>query len=319
MLSLPMNEILRRLLASASLTQTAFAEATGIKRRRVSKLLSGKVLLTPKELARLCTIYKRWAQQLRRSAAGRPRPSRKKGKGRKPLPGNLEVQRLVRAPRLHLVRQDTRTGKHWFGLRKSHPDLAADLKTRLRARKDLADVLQHLDRTRCDSKFELAAWVQFLADEAGLCEISLYRLGFSRHTPVDRDTRELVGHRPKIGYLLKQGTRRLVIFPQVSLVVEDGTMYTVDGLALVLQRRRRVWVVYELDGSGHRSAWDRERAKALAMPELRFTEEEVTASDLVTRFWKKVEAAVGAPTTPLPPPAPPPPPSDGSGSATPEG
>lgn len=299
MLSLPTNEILRRLLASASLTQTAFAEATGIKRRRVSKLLSGKVLLTPKELARLCKLYARWARQLRQSAAGRPRPSRKKGKGRKPLPGNLEVQRLVRAPRLHLVRQDTRTGKHWYGLRKSHPELAADLKARIRARTDLADVLQHLDRTRCDSKFELAGWVQFAADEANLCEVPLYRLGFIRHVPVDRDNRELVGHRPKIGYLLRRKALRVVIFPQVSLLVEDGSMYTVDGLALVLQGRRRVWVVYEVDGSGHRSAWDRQRAEALAMPEVRFTEAEVTASDFVARFWKKVETAVGpAPARP---------------------
>lgn len=317
MLSIPMHELLRRLLAETSLNQTQFAQKTGIKRRRVSDLLTGRALPKPEELSRLCNLFRAWARRLRGAAKAWPRPARKKGKGRKALPGNVELQRLVPAPRVHLVRQDKRTGKHWYGLTKSHPELTADLKARMRARKDLPDVLQHLDRTRCDSKFELAGWVQFLADEAGLCEISLYRLGFSLHTPVDRDTREQVGHRPKVAYLLKRGETRAVQFPQVSLVVEDGSMYTVDGLVLVLQGRRRVWVVYEVDGSGHRSEWDKQRAEALAMPEVRFTEAEVTSPDFVTRFWKKVARAVGAPTTPLPRQAPPPPPSDGSGSATP--
>lgn len=289
MLTIPMHEILRTRLAATGLNQTEFAARTGLRRRRVSKLLSGKAFLRPAEVSSLCRLFPLWARDLRRLAGLRPKPERKGGRGRKTLPGNVEVQRLVPAPRLHLVRQDAKTRKYWPGLKRSHPALAASLRARILARPDLPDALSHLERTRFDSKFELAFVAQQVAEGAVLAEMPLFRLGFTRHLPVDRETRELVGHRPKIAYLARRGAARVVLFPQVSLVVADGTMYTLDALVLVIQGRRRLWIDVEVDGSGHRTTWDRERAEALGLPEARFTEADVVADDFMDRFWKKVE------------------------------
>lgn len=289
MFSIPASDILRSNLAATGLNQTQFAQRTGIPRRRVSKLLAGKVLLKPIELARICRLYPLWARELRQAEAARPRSGCKPGTGRRPLPGNRQLQRLVRAPRLHLAAQKVKTRKFWPGLKRAHPKLAALFRERISTRRDLPGCLRHLERTCCDSKFELAGVLHALAGGADLCEISTHRLGFTAHPTVDRETREPVGHRPKVGYLLKREALRLLLLPQVSLQVKDGTVYTLDALALILQGRRRLWADFEVDGSGHRTSWEEERSAALGLPELRFTEEDLVDPDFLDRLWRRVE------------------------------
>lgn len=286
MLHIPMHEILRKHLAATGLNQSQFADRTGIRRRRVSKLLSGKAAMKGAELARLCKLFPRWARDLRTSFVPR---RRKKTGGRTALPANRELHRLVKPPRRFLSRQRIATRRLWHGLRKHDAPVMDGLRAAIRAREDLTECLQHLHRTRCDSKFELSVYAHALADGAGICEASVLRLGFTRLPAVDEDTREPVGHRPMVAYLLRSETLRVLLLPQVSLEVENGTVYTLDALALVIHGRRRIWIDFEVDGSGHRSTWDRQRAEALGLPEARFNEEDVVASDFLDRFWKKVE------------------------------
>lgn len=292
MFTFPTHDVLRRHLQATGLDQTDFAARTGIRRRRVSKLLSGKAQLNQAELATLCRLFPRWARDLRASFV--PPLRRAKTGGRKALPGSRELHRLVTPPRRHLSRQRIATRRLWLGLRREAPSVMDPLRRIIRSRKDLRDCLVHLNRTRCDSKYELSVYVHALAGQAGLCETSLLRLGFTVHPVVDEETHEAVGHRPMVAYLLRRGKARILLVPQVSVKVASGVVYTLDALALVLHGRRRFWIGFEVDGSGHRTTWDRVRSEALGLPEARFTEADVIARDFLDRLWEKVEGLLTA-------------------------
>ena len=79
-------------------------------------------------------------------------------------------------------------------------------------------------------------------------------------------TRKTVGHRPIPCLLTEEG----VYFPQLSF--STPRIYTVDFLR---HRKELGWSVIELDGRGHNSNGDRERADALKLRLIRYSENDV--------------------------------------------
>ena len=79
-------------------------------------------------------------------------------------------------------------------------------------------------------------------------------------------TRKTVGHRPFPCLLTEEG----VYFPQLSFATPRT--YTVDFLK---HGKEQGWCVIEVDGIGHNSSGDRERAKAIKLRLVRYAEDDI--------------------------------------------
>lgn len=100
-----------------------------------------------------------------------------------------------------------------------------------------------------------------------------------RHLPVvDPESGEAVGHRAFPALIGEVAGVKQLILPQVCLQTRPAR-YTLDFALVTLTGRRRLVVDGEVDGTGHRSEYDRARAQALRLPELRFGPGETLRED----------------------------------------
>lgn len=114
----------------------------------------------------------------------------------------------------------------------------------------------------------------------------------SRVLVVGDDKRAYEGHLLRLGLLWERGGERLVLLPQVPVLVPRiDKRYRVDYLALHATRREPVsQVAVELDGVSHdqRQAHDELRAEDLRLPLARFDNGSVSRPD----FWPRLLDAV---------------------------
>lgn len=276
------GSILARYRKLRGLTQRELGERCALKRDRVSDLEKGRRRPAQEEVELLCRALPEAESHLKATV----RLSR--GTARKPLPGDLDLCGRVPVPAPYIPRAEKPTDI-WLGYaRKTLPKLHKTLFDRIARRADHSQVLDHLGRTKCDSKVELFHWAHGLADGALLFRQSPARLGLTHLPAVDPDTLEVVTGHPMFGYLWERGLLATATLPQVTLFAERP--YTVDGLALAFQGERRMPCIVEVDGDGHESRWNKQREKALRLPTLRFTQEQVLSPDYPDVYWQAVQA-----------------------------
>lgn len=143
--------------------------------------------------------------------------------------------------------------------------------------KDLEPLLQDapnrqfVDDAYLGSSLELVGWLEkILRDGARPAEASPLYIGFDKHPVVCPQTKRSVGHIP-VPALVTEG---YIVILQVSMLTP--TLYTVDGLGCTFHNGQRFHFAVEFDGPA-KPPPDPRRTKAIGIPILRFTEDEILA------------------------------------------
>lgn len=253
-------DFLRARRVALGWSQAEVAKRCGVTRSRVSEFEAGERVPSPEQLTALC------------AALG--------------LPIGLALPDL--APKVYRsMRTSTPTAlltdcrEAWERVVKTY---AAELEC-LRCTPDLGVLARAV---KIDSALEgLALW-QLIARGAVLCAANPHLLGFGPHPVLQADLSALGPRR--LPCLLWQGSFwRMIVWPQVTLRV--GTYsYRLDALVLLQGGGKKVWGYYEIDGSGHNPAWDRQREERLDLPFVRFTQAQVEGlrfPELLEAEWKR--------------------------------
>ncbi|GMU56322.1 MAG: hypothetical protein AMXMBFR33_54680 [Candidatus Xenobia bacterium] len=154
-------------------------------------------------------------------------------------------------------------------------------------RKALTDLLRY---ACCGSGMEMLSWLRLL-ELALISYVSLARVGW-RSLPVLEDpSGEVVGDRLWPALVL-EGPFLVALFPQVRVLTSAGP-YRMDFLACVRLSDRLVWLNVEVDGPYHCSKLDDKRQKAIRIPRVKLTEDDLLAPDFLDRFWSKLGRAAG--------------------------
>lgn len=187
---------------------------------------------------------------------------------------------------------------HYNAARRDHPELVAGLEARIRARPDALEVAAHLARLRFRSGTEGLVALHVAAELSQPVEFRLPSLGFTQHALMDGKTLRPLGHLDWPGFYLRRATREMLIFPDVE-VCARLRCYALDFLVRLREGRQRWWIDLEVDGSGHRSRWDRQRTANLDMLTVRLSEAEVASAAFWSILddklnWRLMRAAAGA-------------------------
>ena len=130
---------------------------------------------------------------------------------------------------------------------------------------------------------------RLLAGESILSYVPIPRLGWSKLPIVQESTGAVIGHRPW-PVIVFQKPMLCAFFPQVS--VQAGRIYRMDFLACVRLGRSVVFANIEVDALGHDSRFDRERAKAIGLPRVKLSAEDVLAPDFIERLFARLAEAL---------------------------
>ncbi len=141
----------------------------------------------------------------------------------------------------------------------------------------------------CGSGMEMLSWLRLL-ELALISYVSLAGLGWRRLPVIEDPSGEVVGDRLWPALVL-EGPFLVALFPQVRVLTVAGP-YRMDFLACVRLSDRLAWVNIEIDGPYHCSILDEQRRKAIGLPRVKLTEEDLLAPDFMDRFWSKLSRAV---------------------------
>jgi hypothetical protein len=125
-------------------------------------------------------------------------------------------------------------------------------------REDAAVCLKFLQEARTDSGVEAQLWMLLLAEGGQPGCFSPMRAGFRRLAVVHGQSREVIGDLRLPCLTMDTEHWFAMLFPQVTLDARRA-FYRLDALVGVWAARQRLWLNLEVDGQGHRSAFDSQR------------------------------------------------------------
>ncbi len=140
-----------------------------------------------------------------------------------------------------------------------------------------------------DSGYDMLSCLRLLAGESILSYVPIPRLGWSKLPIVQESTGAVIGHRPW-PVIVFQKPMLCALFPQVS--VQAGRIYRMDFLACVRLARGVVFANVEVDALGHDSRFDRERTRAIGLPRVKLSAEDVLAPDFIERLFARLAEAL---------------------------
>ena len=142
---------------------------------------------------------------------------------------------------------------------------------------------------RVDSQLEALVWILLVAAGCKVFLGSPSSYGFRQHLAVD-SRGEGLGERLLPGLYYEGNGVSFWLWPQVSL--RPSTIaYRPDALMLFLEGSTRKWLVFEIDGGGHRKDKDEFRNEQLKMAEVRVTEQEIKGRDLLNLLIERARVA----------------------------
>ena len=137
----------------------------------------------------------------------------------------------------------------------------------------------------CESTCEACAWMQFAQLGALPVLANPHELGYQQHPIVD-SLGQALGARYLAGLQGKHGDLLYALWPQVH-VRTATTNPRLDALLWIRNKRYSVWVDLEVDGAGHNPKNDKYRDEHLAMPTLRFSQNEVDRMRVAQLFVER--------------------------------
>jgi len=134
----------------------------------------------------------------------------------------------------------------------------------------------------CDSALEAFGWLQLAVAHAEPLLANPHFLGFRHHPIVDAHGKAL-GERLLAGLRLRWESSRMLVWPQVPMLV-DGKSFRCDGLVLLRHNRHSQWRSLEFDGAGHDFSKDDYRRMQLGLREIRISGDEIKRTLALERF-----------------------------------
>ena len=267
----PTGQALVHLRQQCSLTQNQLAKKARIPQSRISQLELGTRTPTLTELERLggvLNLAKYQIRELEKSA---------------PAPGLREL--LTKFRRERPPQKVIPVYKRLASLREKYGALFDQIEFKFCSRQDEASCRQWLGHIPTDSCDELIPWMKIVGevDHAVGRYLSLEQIDFDTFAVADTDTgRDLKSETRPCLELALPGDAVALLFPQVPLRTLSYHA-RVDILVELVAPRKRLTCIIEVDGLGHISAFDKRRSKALGLPILRFTPEELLAGHWVSK------------------------------------
>lgn len=148
--------------------------------------------------------------------------------------------------------------------RKANPELMCTLE-----RDTDPDWRFFLARAPGNSGFEASLVMRAMNEGAGATDAAPLEVGFTRFPVVNHeDERTIVGH-CRVPAL---ATRDWLMLLQVT--VATPRIYRMDGL-IIVTNPVRTFINFEADGRGHNNIWEEQRTRAIGLPTLRVSEDDV--------------------------------------------
>ncbi len=265
MSNVSLSELLRQLRQRAGLTQSQLASRSEVIQQRISALERNEALMGREECGRLASVLSvRPEELLALVEVGFPRSS---------------LNSLFCEQRINYTPPSDKTGAERYraGMARC-PELLGPLWQSLDASRQA-----WLKSAPTDSLDEWMLLAHRTAAGLHPSRCSPQRLGIRAHPAVCWSTGQATGD---LAYPILLGEvvgLRQALVPQLCLR-PFKTRYRLDFALVVLADRRRFIIDGEVDGSGHRSHFDRVRARELGLLELRFEENLVFRSDFNDLF-----------------------------------
>lgn len=133
----------------------------------------------------------------------------------------------------------------------------------------LLPLLSSREALLCLHLFAARGWVESLAPQ--LC-------GYISKPVIDPESKAVVGAIPLPALGVYLGAVPHLLFPNISIAC-GPSYFTLDFLVGVKKNRGVEWKNLEVDGEGHDSTGDRERARALGLPQCRVNVEQLQRHD----------------------------------------
>jgi transcriptional regulator with XRE-family HTH domain len=251
------HSALRAARTAAKQTLKQLQSLSGLEARRLTRLERGIALPTDAERDALARVLTTHMFDLR-CAPARPPRAYQKLKHR----GMRAVQ--THKPFLPPCDRDSKV-RLSAAMRRFPREMRAIVKL-LKRRPDFGEVNDLAEKVALDSADECLYFSTLLAMGGDPAMIAPYAVSPRlRHDVVCPETREPVGFSPFPCVVRQDG----LYFPQVAFTTPR--LFVVD----FLRHHQGCWSVVEIDGKGHDSAYDAEKELALAMPVVRFSEEQL--------------------------------------------
>lgn len=242
---------------AAGLTLQQLEQQSGVAMRRLTRLERGIALPTEEERDALAKVLSTHMFDLRKAPA---RPTRLYQKLRH------RGMRAVETPKPFFPPSDRPSKRRFKTARSRFPREMEMIVKILKQRSDFAELNSFAEKVSLDSADECLYFSTLLVLGGEPAMRAPYTLSPRlAHEVVCPLTREPVGFRPFPCVVRTEG----LYFPQVTFVTPRP--YTVD----FLRYHDGCWSYVEIDGKGHDSRYDRDKERALGMPFVRLSEEEV--------------------------------------------
>lgn len=259
--------ILKDARTRLGLTQYDLAEKTRIARSRISSLERGVGLPSIEEQRILCPVLGIAPSRMAQAAPTELRP-------------RLANERKGLAPRGPYEQPRDRPSEFRYRAAwKNYPDTLRPLELKLQDHPDLSWLGVYLRDAVFDSGLEMLASLHLLAAGARPGWVSPQSAGFVQLPIVDPITREMTGHHPYPALAWEGG----MLFPQVSLRGRRQ-LCTVDLLMGMKTKRGLEWIDVEIDGRGHDTRNDDQRADELGLLVVRFETSEIVDASFIDKL-----------------------------------
>lgn len=252
MFELPLTQFIAHRRHEAGLSQTQLAMALGMSPKRLSKIERGERHPTLEERRILIGYF----GELRGYTAS-------PGHGRR-LAENARRMRDA-LPEFHPAQEKPSNFRYYSALR-SYPDFVRRLTGIIKERDDFLDCQFLCGQLALESGEEVLLPLRLLAQGALPGSYPPLWLGPLPHSIVDPTNRKPVGY-AKFPCLVLPND---FYFFQVTFATPG--LFRVDVL-----RWNETWSVIEIDGSGHRTAFDAAKMEAIGLPTRRFTPADLLA------------------------------------------
>lgn len=254
MFELPLTQYIAHQRHEAGLSQTQLALALGMSPKRLSKIERGERQPTLEERRALIGHF----GELR----GYTAPP---GHGRRMAENPKKMRDAL--PEFHPA-QEKPSNIRYFSALRSYPDFVRRLTAIIKEREDFLDCQFHCGQLALEGGEEVLLPLRLLAQGALPGYYPPLWLGPLPQSIVDPSNRKPVGY-AKLPCLVLPND---FYFFQVTFATPG--LFRVDVL-----RWNGTWSVIEIDGAGHRTAYDKAKMEAIGLPTLRLTPAALIAPD----------------------------------------